>query len=119
MRRVVRLLAPDLPAGGPGAGGWHVRVTVVDATMADQASPVVASVSRVLSRVDGSEVDIDVPPKPRGARWELQVHARPAAAGAPPDDHPQVRVGDAVTKVALPVTDADERVEAPVSLVTS
>ena len=104
---------------GPGARGWHVRVVVVDATMADVASPVVASVSRVLERVDGSDVHIDVPSRPPGARWELQVHARPAAAGAPPTDHPQVRVGDAVTKVALPVTDADESLDAPIQLVTS
>jgi hypothetical protein len=92
---------------------------VVDATMADVTSPVIASVSRTLDGVDGSDVDIDVPPKPPGARWELQVHVRPLAAGADPEEHPRVRIGDAVTMVALPVGDDDLRLEAPVRLVTS
>jgi hypothetical protein len=118
-RRIVRFHAPDLAPAGSGAGRWHVRVLVVDATMADVTSPMVASVSRVLDTVDGSEMTIDIPPIPQGARWELQVHARPVAAGAPPAKHPQVRIGDAVTMLALPVADGQERLDAPVRLVTS
>ena len=92
---------------------------VVDATMADVSSPVIASVSRTLDGVDGRDVDLDVPPKPPGARWELQVHVRPVAAGADPEEHPRVRVGDAVTTTALPVSDDDLRLEAAVRIVTS
>lgn len=106
-------------AGDPPPGGWCVRVAVVDATLADATSPDVVAVQHRVPRLDGALVDIDVPEPPAGRRWELQVHARPLTAGAAPELDRQVRVGDVVTMVALPVPAATEALEAPVRSVTS
>jgi hypothetical protein len=103
----------------PAGENWDVRVVVVDATLADRSSPVVASVDGRVMSLEDTDWAIDVPEQPPGARWELQVHARAAAANAPPAEDPQVRVGDLVTMVALPVPPADGHLEAEARTVHS